>query len=80
MHNSGQISYLFRQNLVGCLLHFTFYSIYRVNSSLILSDGLGDSGSEVASEDDCVDSGDIKKQSIDIPTSDEPDVKKQRTN
>ena len=63
-----------------CLLHFTFYSIYRVNSSLILSDGLGDSGSEVASEDDCVDSGDIKNQSIDIPASDEPDVKKQRTN
>ncbi|XP_028412989.1 transcription factor RFX3-like isoform X3 [Dendronephthya gigantea] len=41
--------------------------------------GLGDSGSEVTSEDDSGDS--VKQQpSTDISTSDEPDVKKQRTN
>ena len=43
----------------------------------LLSDGLGDSGSEVTSEDDC---GDMKKSATDISTTDEPDMKKQRTN
>ncbi|CAB3995900.1 DNA-binding RFX2-like isoform X1 [Paramuricea clavata] len=42
--------------------------------------GLGDSGSDVTSEDDYGDSKDIKKPTTDIPTLDEPDMKKQRTN
>ena len=66
--------------LSSCLVSAEYRHSKVAEAHFSFSDGSGDSGSEGASGDDSGDNKDMNKSSDDIPRSDEPDPKRQRTN